>query len=115
MLSAKNSVELLQNVEAQNLYIKLVEQLNKDFHLSNLDITFEIAISPLELKEQLVAVLLNLINNRYDDYLNFIYRVDVSEKEMLKIKETNINYLVEQITFLVLKRVFQKVWLKQNY
>jgi hypothetical protein len=115
MLSSTNTIELLKNVEKQHLYLKLVEQLNKDFHLSNLKVVFETTILPIDLKEQLAAVLLNLINQQYDDYLNFIYRVDVSEKELLNIKETNLPDLVEQITFLVLKRTIQKVWLKKNY
>ena len=115
MLTAKNSLELIQNVEIENLYIKLIEQLNKDFQLSNLNFSFEEKISPIELKEKFSAILLNLISNSYDDYLNFLYRVDVSEKELLKIKETDLTSIVNQITFLVLKREYQKVWLKRNY
>ena len=115
MLSAKNSLELIQNVEIENLYLKLIEQLNKDFQLSNLNFSFEETISPIELKEKFSAILLNLISNNYDDYLNFLYRVDVSEKELLKIKETDLISIVNQITFLVLKREYQKVWLKRNY
>ena len=115
MLSAKNSLELIQNLEIENLYLKLIEQLNKDFQLSNLNFSFEETISPIELKEKFSAILLNLISNNYDDYLNFLYRVDVSEKELLKIKETDLTSIVNQITFLVLKREYQKVWLKRNY
>ena len=115
MLSAKNSLELIQNVEIENLYIKLIEQLNKDFQLSNLNFSFKETISPIELKDKFSTILLNLISNNYDDYLNFLYRVDVSEKELLKIKETDLTSIVNQITFLVLKREYQKVWLKRNY
>jgi len=115
MLTAKNSLELIQNVEIENLYLKLIEQLNKDFQLSNLNFSFEETISPVELKEKFSAILLNLISKNYDDYLNFLYRVDVSEKELLKIKETDLTSIVNQITFLVLKREYQKVWLKRNY
>ena len=115
MLSAKNSLELIQNIEIENLYLKLIEQLNKDFQLSNLNFSFEETISPIELKDKFSTILLNLISNNYDDYLNFLYRVDVSEKELLKIKETDLTSIVNQITFLVLKREYQKVWLKRNY
>jgi hypothetical protein len=115
MLQANTSLELLQKIESENLYLKLIEQINKDFQLSNLDVSFQKSITPAELKDQFSATLLHLISNRYDDYLNFLYRVDVSEKELLKIKETDIQNIVNEITFLVLKREFQKVWLKQNY
>jgi GH15 family glucan-1,4-alpha-glucosidase len=115
MLSAKNTLELLQKSEAENLYQKLIVQLNKDFQLSNL--TYEVAhnSSPVQLKEKLHTILLHLINNQYDDYLNFLYRVDVPEKELIKVKESTINLMVEEITFLVLKRIFQKVWLKKHF
>lgn len=115
MLSAKNSLELLKSIEIENLYLKLIKQLNKDFQLSNLDFSFEEKISPLELKEKFTLILLNLISNKYDDYLNFLYRVDVSEKELLKIRETDLPSIVNQIAFLILKREYQKVWLKRNY
>ncbi len=115
MLTAKNTLELLQNVETENFYSALIVQLNKDFQLSNLNHSFEKNISPDGLKEKLALTLLNLINNQYDDYLNFLYRVDVPEKELLKIKEVDLNNIIEQITFLVLKREYQKVWLKHNY
>jgi len=115
MLSAKNSLELLKSIEIENLYLKLIKQLNKDFQLSNLDFSFEETLSPLELKEKIIVILLNLISNKYDDYLNFLYRVDVSEKELLKIRETDLPSIVNQIAFLILKREYQKVWLKRNY
>jgi len=115
MLSAKNSLELLKSIEIENLYLKLIKQLNKDFQLSNLDFSFEETLSPIELKEKIIVILLNLISNKYDDYLNFLYRVDVSEKELLKIRETDLPSIVNQIAFLILKREYQKVWLKRNY
>lgn len=115
MLTAKNALELLQNIELENLYSALIEQLNKDFQLSNLNYSFEKNILPINLKEKLAMTLLNLINSQYDDYLNFLYRVDVPEKELLKIKEEDLNNIIEEITYLVLKREYQKVWLKHNY
>ena len=115
MLSASSSIALLEKIEAENLYLNLVQQLNKDFQLSNLNFSFEATISPVDLKEKLSAILARLLTNNYDDYLVFLYRVDVSEKEMAKITATDFPKTVDQITFLVLKRAFQKVWLKKNY
>ncbi|WP_164975342.1 hypothetical protein [Lutibacter sp. HS1-25] len=105
----------MQNSKDENLYSKLVAQINKDFQLSNLYFSFEENISPIQLKEDFTTILSNLITNKYDDYLNFVYRVDVSESELLKIKEKDLPEIVDQIVFLVLKREFQKVWFKQNF
>jgi len=112
--SANTALELLQKVAVENLYRNLLQQLNKDFQLANLDEQVELSVAPIELKELLSAILLKLITNNYDDYLNFLYRVDVSEKELLTIKSGNVSTTVDQITFLVLKREYQKVWFKNR-
>ena len=114
MLPAQNSIELLQKIEVENLYLNLIQQINKDFQLANLSECFELSINPVQLKEALSNLLLKLITNQYDDYLNFLYRVDVSEKELLTIKSSNVDALIDQITFLVLKREYQKVWFKSK-
>ena len=112
--SANTALELLQKVALENLYQNLLQQLNKDFQLANLDEQIELSVSPKELKEELSAILLKLITNHYDDYLNFLYRVDVSEKKLLTIKSGDVSTIVDQITFLVLKREYQKVWFKNR-
>lgn len=115
MLPAKNSLELLKSIEVENLYVRLIEQLNKDFHLTNVAVTFDGASTPLQLKKRLFEVLLDLISNQYDDYLNLLYRVDVPESELAKLKNDNLTTSIEEITYLVLKREYQKVWFKHNF
>ncbi|PKP12569.1 MAG: hypothetical protein CVU08_09915 [Bacteroidetes bacterium HGW-Bacteroidetes-3] len=115
MLPAKNSLELLKSIEVENLYVRLIEQLNKDFHLANVPISFDVTNSPVQLKKQLFEVLLNLITNQYDDYLNLLYRIDVAESELAKLKNNNLTTSIEEIAYLVLKREYQKVWFKQNF
>lgn len=114
MLPEQNSLELLQKVESENLYENLIKQLNKDFQLSNLSEHFELSITPVQLKESLSKILVRLITNHYDDYLTFLYRVDVPEKELLLIKNDNLVEIINQISFLVLKREYQKVWFKNR-
>jgi hypothetical protein len=114
MLSEQNSISLIQKIESENLFKKLIQQLNKDFQLSNLDQHFDLSMAPNQLKQSLSEILVDLITNKYDDYLNFLYRVDVSEKELLTIKSNELPQLVEQITFLILKREYQKVWFKNK-
>ena len=114
MLPTQNSLELLNIVESENLFQNLILQLNKDFQLSNLSESFELSITPIQLKEQLNKIIVNLLTNNYDDYLNFLYRVDVPEKELLTIKSNNLEATINQITFLILKREYQKVWFKNR-
>ena len=112
---SKNSLELLKSIEVENLYVRLIEQLNKDFQLANVAVSFATTNSPVQLKKQLFAVLLNLITNQYDDYLNLLYRIDVPESELAKLLNDNLTSSMEEITYLVLKREYQKVWFKQNF
>ena len=114
MLPAKNSLELLNQINSEKLLIKLVEQLNKDLQLANITESFKLSVSILELKEGLSKLLLHLISNNYDDYLNLLYRIDVSEKELATIKSNSLDESLEEVCFVVLKREFQKVWFKNR-
>ena len=114
MLPSQNAVEFLKSVEVENLYSQLIQQLNKDFLLSNLNTRFDLSTTPVDLKQKLSDTLLNLITDQYDDYLNLLYRIDVSEKELLKIKNENLPTSIEQLTFVILKREYQKVWFKNR-
>ncbi|MFA5297942.1 MAG: hypothetical protein WC389_07005 [Lutibacter sp.] len=115
MLPAKNTLELLKSITVENLYERLIEQLNKDFHLANVAVNFDIIHSPVLLKNQLFDVLFHLITNQYDDYLNLLYRIDVPESELANLKSDDLRNTIEQITYLILKREYQKVWFKQNF
>jgi len=114
-LESKNSIELIQNIQKENLYAQTVQQLNKDFQLANIDKTIEVSLKPNELKEALNEFLLNLFTNHYDSYLNLLYIVDVSEKELRKVSNKILSEMIEEISFLILKREFQKVWLKKRF
>ena len=115
MLKSINSLELFKSIEVEQLLKKIVEQLNKDFQLANINNQFKASISSKSLKINLDAIVLDLISNKYDDYLNLLYRIDIPEKELAFIKGDKLTDAVEQISFLILKREFQKVWLKKNY
>jgi hypothetical protein len=115
MHPAKNSLELLKSIEVENLYVRLIAQLNKDFQLANVAGSFDLKASPVQLKKELFSLLLHLINNQYDDYLNLLYRIDVPESELAKLKNDNLTVSIEEITYLVLKREYQKVWFKHNF
>ena len=115
MLPAKNTEELLNSITIENLYVQLIVQLNKDFQLANVAGSFDVKASPVQLKNELFSILLNLITNQYDDYLNLLYRIDVPESELAKMINDNLTTSIEDITYLVLKREYQKVWFKHNF
>lgn len=106
---------LLSEAEKENLYQKLIEQLNKDFNLANEGVDFPQSTTPNELKVQLHEKIYRLIQYKFAEYLNLLYIIDVSESEIKKLNGDDLVELSEQVSFLILKREWQKVWFRNNY
>ena len=112
MCKEESSVVLLSEIESVDLYLKLIEQLNKDFQLAGIEQSFGLDFTPLKLIQELQKIVIRLINNKFDDYLNLLYRIDISEIEIKKLDGSNIEKMSEQVVYLLLKREWQKVWFK---
>lgn len=110
-----NTDLLLNEAEKEALYIKLIEQINKDFNLANEGIDFPLSVSPNELKIQLHEKIYRLIQYKFAEYLNLLYVIDVSEEEIKKLDGTDLIQLSEQVSFLILKREWQKVWFRNKF
>ena len=106
--------ELLFNCEKENLYQKLLEQINKDFNLANEPIDFPKSTNPNELKIQLHEKIYRLIQYKFAEYLNLLYIIDVPEDQVKKLDGSDIMALSEQVAFLVLKREWMKVWFRNR-
>ncbi|MFK5878487.1 MAG: hypothetical protein QM478_03205 [Flavobacteriaceae bacterium] len=112
MCKKETSLSLLSEIESVDLYLKLIEQLNKDFILAGIEQSFCLDCTPSKLAQELHKILLRLINNDFDSYLNLLYRIDISEIEIKKLDGSNLEKMTEQIVYLLLKREWQKVWFK---
>lgn len=109
---------LLTSVSSQNLYNNLVAQLQKDFSLANIDFSLlkeNNAISPEELTAALREKIYQLLLERFTEYLNLLYIVDIPEQTLKKIQVTDAVEVADQVAFLILKREWQKVWYKKQY
>ena len=107
--------DLIEEASKNNLYSKLIKQLNKDFNLANIEIEFDKEVLPLSLKLILHETIYNLIQEKFSDYLNLLYIVDVSENKVRELDGSDIVKLSEQVTLLILQREWQKVWYKNRY
>ena len=114
-VAPKNTESLLQEAQAETLYLNLIEQINKDFNLANEGIDFPLSISPDELKIQLHEKIYRMIQYKFAEYLNLLYIIDVSEIEIKKLDGSDLVILAEQVAFLILKREWQKVWFRNHY
>ena len=110
-----NTESLLAEAQAETLYLNLIEQINKDFNLANEGIDFPLSICPEELKIQLHEKIYRMIQYKFAEYLNLLYIIDVSEIEIKKLDGSDLVILAEQVSFLVLKREWQKVWFRNFY
>lgn len=114
-VAPKNADSLLVEAQSEALYLKLIEQINKDFNLANEGIDFPLSISPDEIKIQLHEKIYRMIQYKFAEYLNLLYIIDVSESEIKKLDGSDLVLLAEQVSFLILKREWQKVWFRNYY
>ncbi|MCA0933211.1 hypothetical protein LCM02_12165 [Lutimonas saemankumensis] len=105
---------LINNLESSNLISSLIEQVKKDARLSGLDFKCLTSISAEELVKVVYKFLLDLIINDFGAYLNFLYRVDISEKDLKSIDQIQPHEIAKEVTILLLKREWQKVYLKSK-
>ena len=107
--------ELIAEANQLDLYKKLVQQLNKDFLFANIDLDFSEDILPESLKLLLHETIYKLIQEKFSEYLNLLYIIDVPEVNIRALDGKDTLKLSEEVTFLILKREWQKVWFKNKY
>lgn len=107
--------EVVLAAEESQLYGKLIEQLNKDLLLANVALDFDKDVLPTSLKLLLQERIFELIQHRFMDYLNLLYIVDVPEHSIKDLDGHDILELSENVTFLILKREWQKVYYKNHF
>lgn len=111
----ENSLTLLKAASAKALYNALLAQVIKDFERANIPHGFEADMAPEKLYATLKEKLYVLLLEDFSDYLNLMYIVDVPEYALQKLVLTDAVDVAEQLAFIVLRREWQKVWLKANY
>lgn len=110
-----NSLQLLEIAQQEKLYKKVVLQLQKDFELANVPIQLSTDISPLQLKTLLHEKVYVLIVENFERYLNLLYVVDISEHEVRNIPLSDAVDVAAEVSFLLLKREWKKVWYRNKY
>ncbi|GGZ74718.1 hypothetical protein GCM10007028_10090 [Algibacter mikhailovii] len=107
--------QLITEANQLDLYKKLVFQLNKDFKLANIDLDLHEDVLPSSLKLLLHETIFKLIQEKFTEYLNLLYIIDVSESQVRALDGEDVLKLSEEVSFLILKREWQKVWFRNMY
>lgn len=110
----KDISSLLACAREKQLMEKLVLQLRKDFQSANVFVEIETTVSPGQLRRTLHETVFLLMRDRFNDYLNLLYIIDVSEEQVKRIQSIDTVEISEEVAFLILKREWQKVWLKNR-
>jgi len=115
MFDKKNdSIESLYKLEQMEMLEKLIVQLNKDLSLSGLETQFNIDWSPKLLMDRLSKIVATLMKNEFQKFMNLLYRIDISEKKLEEIGTLDFDEVVNVITFMILKKEWQKVWFRNR-
>lgn len=115
MKELKTFDELVDKANQLELYSKLILQLNKDLALANIDLEFASDVLPTSLKLILHEKIYELIQGKFMDYLNLLYIIDVSEEKIKQMDGNDALQLSENVTFLILKREWQKVYYRNKF
>lgn len=115
MKDLKTFDDLVVEANELELYSKLVLQLNKDMALANINLEFASDVLPTSLKLLLHEKVYELIQQKFIDYLNLLYIIDVSEEKIKQLDGNDVLQLSENVTFLILKREWQKVYYRNRY
>ncbi|WP_313777817.1 hypothetical protein [Flagellimonas meishanensis] len=115
MPNPENSQEVLQLALQEQLYKKLLHQLQKDFKLANVRINLPEDITPKALKQRIHEKIYFLLVEHFDVYLNLLYVVDIPEEDVKKITASDAVDIAGEVCFLILKREWAKVWFKNKY
>ncbi|MGG5578281.1 hypothetical protein ACPDHL_13190 [Myroides sp. C15-4] len=105
---------LEDQLKERNLFDPLVQQVQRDFRLSvDEDIVFQPS-TPLALVQQIQEEL-ELMASRTPAKLSMLlYRIDVAEKDIRALEEGDVFNYFQQLTYLIVKREFQKVYFRHS-
>jgi len=98
-----------------NLFGELVRQVEKDFRMSvDTSITFT-ADTPSKLVYEVYNELHKIISmTTVAKFSSLLYRIDIAEKEIKAIQSVDIEDYLKQVTYIILKREFQKVYIRST-
>lgn len=107
------AVQFLENrLSNEALLHQMLQQLNKDFQLAvDSSIVFK-SVTPETLVEEVYQCLVNITSTSVSKFSSLLYRIDVSETDVEALKGISLDEYLQKLTFLILKREFQKVYFR---
>jgi len=101
----------LQSSISEEIYYKIIAQLDKDFVMSGIQYDFN-NLSPNELLICLREIVEHLLSQDYGTLLTLFYRMDIPQNAINLETENNVE---DEIVALILKREFLKIQMRMKY
>lgn len=114
-INVDSSRQLVQVALSDSLFEKLVKQVEKDFILANIPLKITKTIDGISFIALIREKVYYLMMEHFAEYLNLMYIIDIPEKEFEHIKITDTVDVADQVTLLILKREYKKVWYRNRY
>lgn len=117
-IQINNALDLKNLFSNEELFHLFKKQIIKDFTLVGIDLKENfIHLNPNELSIYLTQEIQYLTDNQFEKLLNLLYRIDVPETKISNcIKTTTKDQnIYANITFIILKRIWMKIWYQNNY
>ncbi len=107
--------ELEKQVQQENLLEALIIQTNKDFQLANHPLDLSLQATPEQIIQAIHQKVYDLLQYQFSEYLNLLYIVDVSEAQVKSITVNDLVEISEEVSFLLIKRIWQKVYIRKHF
>ncbi|EZH71435.1 hypothetical protein ATO12_07505 [Aquimarina atlantica] len=105
--------QLIDEVSNSDLYPQFLAQLQKDLNRAGIDYDIK-SKTPQDLFSEVTYLLVEKLQNAFNEYLNLLYAVDVSETKIRSLDSEDSVDIAEHATYLILKREWQKVWYRNK-
>ena len=112
--STEKGLQLFSKPESRGLEQQLIRQLNKDLSMCGVNALIDEEFSPGEVVRRLKEILDGLVKDDFQAFLNLLYRVDVPQSKMSRSEDSSFSDYIERSTYELLKREWQKVWIRNR-
>ncbi len=107
--------QLMDQILRSDTYSQLILQLQKDLNRAGMGHKINLNVLPEELFLEIEQLLLEKLNNAFNEYLNLLYAVDVSEKDIKNCKSEESKVIAKYATYLILRREWQKIYYRNTF
>ena len=111
-----NKISIAKYSDNQEILSLLILQLVKDFESSSISLKLQAHASSTLIKDQVYEALLKDVRSSKSKIHQLLYRIDVSESSIGKIRDQNdLNNFIKSLTDIVIERELKKVIIRKIY